>query len=290
MAGEITEVSTARTVEANGMTVHYHDVGEGEPILMLASTGIRPGTTAWMTFGKVAPMLASHYRLIMMDLPNHGRTGPVVYNEPLHDMMARTGVALMSHLGYDRFTALGNSQGGQVATDIALLYPDKVERVICGACDISTGGDTLLFAPNPSARGSQVGRANVEANEDPTNKDKLRRLMNALVYDPSLFDDALFEQIYEMRTNHPEVWDAINKSPLVRKDNVHAIGNITVPTLLIWGRFDRFISLELGLAFLALLEQSELVVLNNCGHWPPFEKPVEYASHVLRFMQETTSA
>src|SRR6266545_656300 len=44
----LTESETSRTVQAGGMTVHYHDIGTGEPVLFLHSYG--PGTTAWITF------------------------------------------------------------------------------------------------------------------------------------------------------------------------------------------------------------------------------------------------
>jgi 2-hydroxy-6-oxonona-2,4-dienedioate hydrolase len=286
MIEEITESATSRSVHVNGMNVHYHDVGSGPPLLMLASTGVRPGTTAWLTFGKVVPYLAPHYRCIMMDLPNHGRTGPVVYHEPLHDMMARTAVALMDELGFDRFTALGNSQGGQVCTDIELLYPGRVERIICGACHISTGGDAYLLRPFPS----EVTQLNAEADEDPASTDKLWRLLRGLVYDETLITDDIFEEMYKMRNSSPEFWDAIGQSPMVKKKNDAVIGTIDVPVLIIWGREDRFTTVEQGLAFLSNIRSSELVVLNKCGHWPPFERPEEYASHVLRFLGVPTSA
>ena len=41
---------------------------------------------------------------------------------------------------------------------------------------------------------------------------------------------------------------------------------------------------EIGIAALNHIEDSRLVVLNNCGHWAPFEKPQEYTSHVLNFL------
>ena len=42
---------------------------------------------------------------------------------------------------------------------------------------------------------------------------------------------------------------------------------------------------EIGIAALNNLADSRLVVLNNCGHWVPFEKPEEYTAHVLNFLQ-----
>ena len=274
------EQETSHTVQANGMNVHYHDVGEGPPMLMLHSTGVRPGTTAWLTFSKVLGAFAEHYRCIMMDLPNFGRTGPHVYNEPLHDMMAHTAVALMDSLGIDKFIALGNSQGGQVCTDIELLHPGRVQAIVCGACHISTGGDAYLLRPFPS----EVSMLNREAEADPQSRDKLRRLLDALVYDPPLITAEIFEAMYEMRTNSPDYWAAIHASPMVRKNNDGAIARIDVPTLLIWGREDRFVTYEQGLAFLSNIRAAELVVLQRCGHWVPFERPNEYASHVLRFL------
>ena len=46
----LTEAGTSKTIAAAGMNVHYHDVGQGEPVLFLHSYG--PGTTAWITFHK----------------------------------------------------------------------------------------------------------------------------------------------------------------------------------------------------------------------------------------------
>ena len=63
----LTEEGTSKTVTA-GMTIHYHDLGTGEPVLFLHSYG--PGTTAWITFHKTVGELSRHCRCILMDLPN----------------------------------------------------------------------------------------------------------------------------------------------------------------------------------------------------------------------------
>jgi 2-hydroxy-6-oxonona-2,4-dienedioate hydrolase len=109
----LTEEGTGTTVEAGGMTVHCHDIGDGEPVLFLHSYG--PGTTAWITFHKAVGELSRHYRCILMDLPNFSKTGPVVYQEGVHALQARTAVALLDALGIERAHWVGNSQGGQSA-------------------------------------------------------------------------------------------------------------------------------------------------------------------------------
>ena len=129
---------------------------------MLHSYG--PGTTGWITFHKVLPAFAEHYRCIVMDLPNFGRTGPVVYNEPLHNLQARTAVGLMDVLGIDKAHLVGNSQGGQSAMVLAAHDPHRVDKLVFGACHIRTGGDLYLMGNRPS-EGSLVTR---EVRDNPT--------------------------------------------------------------------------------------------------------------------------
>ena len=118
----LTEAGTSKTVQAGGMTVHYHDVGSGEPVLFLHSYG--PGTTAWITFHKTVGALSQQFRCILMDLPNFSKTGPVVYREGVHAVQARTAVALLDALGIERAHWVGNSQGGQSAMVAAISYPN----------------------------------------------------------------------------------------------------------------------------------------------------------------------
>ena len=96
----LTEEGTSKTIAAGGIRVHYHEAGEGDPVLFLHSYG--PGTTAWITFHKTVGALSQHFRCILMDMPNFAKTGPIVYREGVHAVQARTGVALLDALGIAR--------------------------------------------------------------------------------------------------------------------------------------------------------------------------------------------
>jgi 2-hydroxy-6-oxonona-2,4-dienedioate hydrolase len=54
---------------------------------------------------------------------------------------------------------------------------------------------------------------------------------------------------------------------------------------LIHGRYDRMVASEVSIAILNHIADAGLVLLNNRGHWPPFEKPAERAAQVLAFLQ-----
>src|SRR3989449_2543650 len=144
----LTEPETSRTVQAGGMTVHYHDIGAGDPVLFLHSYG--PGTTAWITFHKVVGALSQHFRCILMDLPNFSKTGPIVYKEGVHAVQARTAVALLDALGIPRAHFVGNSQGGQSSMVVAMAYPDRGSKFAMGCSHIGAGDGRYLMTTQPS--------------------------------------------------------------------------------------------------------------------------------------------
>jgi len=238
----LTEAGTSKTVQAGGMTVHYHDVGGGEPVLFLHSYG--PGTTAWITFHKTIGVLSQHFRCLLMDLPNFSKTGPIVYREGVHAVQARTAVALLDALGIEQAHWVGSSQGGQSSMVAAITYP----------------------------------------LDDPS-RENIRRYLRVHLDDESLVTDELVDYIHRAHTWSPEFMEARRQSVSVPHDYTADLPGIQAPVLLIHGRYDRMVAFEVSIAILNHITNSRLVLLNSCGHWPPFEKPAEYTAHVLAFLK-----
>lgn len=260
------------------MTVHYHDVGRGEPVLFLHSYG--PGTTAWITFHKTIGALSQHFRCILMDLPNFSKTGPIVYREGLHAVQARTAVALLDALGIEQAHWVGSSQGGQSSMVAAITYPKRVRKLVMGGSHIGTGGDRYLMANRPS----EGSRATRQALDDPS-RENIRRYLRVHLDDESLVTDELVDYIHRAHTWSPEFMEARRQSVSVPHDYTADLPGIQAPVLLIHGRYDRMVAFEVSIAILNHVTNSRVVLLNNCGHWPPFEKPDEYTAHVLAFLK-----
>src|SRR6202521_2717876 len=215
----LTESETRRTVQAGGMTVHYHDIGTGEPVLFLHSYG--PGTTAWITFHKTVGELSRHYRCILMDLPNFSKTGPVVYREGVHGLQARTAVALLDTLRIERAHWVGNSQGGQSAMVAAINYPDRVTKFVMGGSHIGTGGDRYLLANRPS----EGSRAPQQAIADPS-RDNIRRYLRVHIDDESLVSDELVDYIHRAHNWSPEFAEARRQSVSLPHDYTQDLAQI----------------------------------------------------------------
>jgi pimeloyl-ACP methyl ester carboxylesterase len=274
----LTEEGTGRTVKGGGMDVHYHDIGAGEPVQFLHSYG--PGTTAWITFHKGIGRLSQHFRCILMDLPNFSRTGPVIYREGVHAVQARTAVALLDALRIARAHWVGNSQGGQSAMVAAIGYPDRVEKFVMGGSHIGTGGDRYLLANRPS----EGSRATQQALADPS-PENIRRYLRVHIDDESLVTDDLVDYVHRAHTWSPEFIEARRQSVSLPHDYTQDLAGIKAPVLLIHGRYDRMVPFEVSIAILNHIADSRLVLLNNCGHWAPFEKPAEWTAQVLAFLQ-----
>lgn len=274
------ETSTSRTIAGPDCTIHYHDVGEGPPLVMIQAYGALPGSSAWLTYGKLIEDLSATNRCLLVDMPNYGKTGPLIYNEPVHDVYARTVIAVMDHVGIDKCPVIGLSIGGTTGLVLALDYPDRVERLVVGSCHASTGGDPYVLTPFPS----EVGKLHRESVNSPADPEKIKRLLTALWHDPALASDELVEYMMAQRAEHADHLDASRASVSVNKSHMFEMRQIAHPIMIIHGRFDRMVPLEQALAITSFIPQANLVVLNSCGHWPPFEQPAAYLAHLRAFL------
>ncbi|MGW0022328.1 alpha/beta fold hydrolase [Rhodococcus sp. NPDC003382] len=277
---ELSENWGSRTLQVDGGTVHYHDVGVGKPLLINPAFGPLPGTTGWLVYQRVLADLATDHRCIVVDYPNFGRSGPREFHEPVHDLYVRNAVAVLDELGLDAVTVIGVSTGGTVGLDLALTAPERVTGLVIGGCSASTGGDPYLLAPAPT----EVARLFDECQSGRPDRDRIARLLRALLHDTALVDDDLVDRMYRWRCREPEHAEAWSRSTSVPRGNLHALPSVTVPILVVHGRHDRMVPLEGALLLLSHLPNADLVVLNECGHWPPFERPREFVAAVRTFL------
>lgn len=274
------ESATSRRLEVAGSSIHYHDIGDGVPLLLLPAYGPLPGTTGWLTFSKVLPRLAQSRRCIIIDYHNFGLSSPFVFNEPAHDVFVRQVKAVLAHLGIARCDVVGTSTGGTVAIDLALSDPELVSRMVVGACEASTGGDPYLLAPWPS----EVGRLSAEYQANPPDLDRLRRLLSAIVYDPAAIDEEIISSMLKWAIEEPQHAEAWRRSRSVPSGKLERLKEIKSPVRIIHGRFDRMVPVEGAIRLMNYLPNPDLVVLNHCGHWPAFERPEEFTHQVLGFL------
>lgn len=279
----LTEEGTGTSfVDDTGMTIHYHDIGEGEPIIFLHPWG--PGTTAWLSWHKVIGEFSKHFRCLLMDMVNYGKTGPAVTNEPGHSVQARTARKLMDHLHIASAMYVGASMGGTTCLVQAIEAPERVRKIVLGGSHASTGGDPYIIANFPS----EGSRAAGDAYADPTRENLVRYLQTHIHDDQMATDPELVDYVYSQWLGHADHMEAQRQSRSVAHSNLAYLHQIEVPVRVVQGRFDRMVTVEQALMLIGYMPQADLVVLNRCGHWAPYERPQDYINSVLPFLLEKT--
>jgi pimeloyl-ACP methyl ester carboxylesterase len=261
------------------MTIHYHDIGEGEPVVFIHSYG--PGSTAWITWHKVVGEFAKHFRCILMDMVNFGRSGPEVFNEPGHSVQSRAARELMDALNIPSAMFVGNSMGGTSAIVEAIEAPERVKKIVVGGSHASTGGDPYIIANFPS-EGSLSTR---ETSANPTRENFVRYLKTHIFDQDLATDPELLDYVMGVYNGAGEHRAASAKSVGVPHSNLGFLSEIKVPVKVVHGRFDRMVTVEQALMLIGYMPQADLAVLNRCGHWAPFERPDAYIEQVLPFLK-----
>ena len=126
----------------NEVNLYYEIHGnKGEPLLLIA--GLASDSQSWQP---VIDRLSQHHLVITFDNRGAGRTTPQNTKISIQQIADDT-IALIKHLGYSSVNILGHSMGGMVAMDIAIRYPDYVDKLILVATSSSNSKrNNALFA------------------------------------------------------------------------------------------------------------------------------------------------
>ncbi|MXV52555.1 alpha/beta fold hydrolase [Pedobacter sp. HMF7647] len=119
----------------NGVDLYYEIYGRGEPLVLIPGGG----STIECSFGRILSRLAEKWQVITLDLQNHGRSGfrdfPQTFEQDADDV-----AGLLKHIGVSKANFLGFSNGGTTAMQIALRFPELVEKLIAIAATCKRDG------------------------------------------------------------------------------------------------------------------------------------------------------
>jgi pimeloyl-ACP methyl ester carboxylesterase len=113
-------------MELNGLSVHYRDEGEGMPVVLVHGTA-----ASLHTWDDWTNTLKEHYRVIRMDIPAFGLTGPDPKGDYSIDGYVGFLAQFLDQLHIDSMYLAGNSLGGNIAWNFASEHPDKVKNWYC---------------------------------------------------------------------------------------------------------------------------------------------------------------
>lgn len=263
-----------RFEQVEGVRVHYVEAGSGPAVVLLH--GFASSIYTWKD---VLPALALDRRVVALDFPGFGQS-----DQPANlsfGLYPRAVLGLMDRLRVERASLVGNSMGGAVAVVIAAREPDRVERlVLIDAAGYNTGpGETpwLIRLAGSKSLGAVVDHLPIRG--------RLVRLgLRQVFHDPSHVTAERFAE-YSAPLLRPRAMTAIRSLLLgagARPSMADLAPRVRVPTLVLWGREDRWIPVAHADRFAAAISGSRKVVLEACGHLPQEEQPEQ----VVRLLRE----
>jgi pimeloyl-ACP methyl ester carboxylesterase len=259
----------SKFVTVEGVRIHYQEVGEGTPLICIHGAG--PGASSASNFKNNTPVLSEKFRVILYDMPQFGKSEKVAIDEGRLTFNGRILKGFMEQINVEKASFLGNSMGGQAALKLAIDNPERVERLaVIGSTPVALS----VFNPQPLEGIKMI--AGYYKGDGPS-REKMRALVETLVYDSSFLTDDVLEERYQSSID-PEVLDlhANRQKPLPKQDLLFELSKIKAKTLLIWGLDDRFGALDIGLTMLRYIQGAQMHVFSNCGHWAQVEHADEF--------------
>jgi pimeloyl-ACP methyl ester carboxylesterase len=155
---------------------------------------------------------------------------------------------------------------------LACAAPERVAKLVI------VGPTGCLYSPftPPPVEGT---KAVLRYRQEPA-RERMRDIVDFLLNDPALrteeFIDARHKAALEEQATVGEAFAPPDLTP--------AATQVRAPTLIAWGREDRFSPLDYGLNLTARIKDSQFHMFPRCGHWPQFEKADEFNHLVLDFL------
>jgi pimeloyl-ACP methyl ester carboxylesterase len=234
---------------STGVRLRYAEQGstEGQPVIFLHGY-----SDSWFSFSRVLPHFCNAYRLFALDQRGHGDSEQPQGGYAVTDF-ADDVIAFMDAMNIKSAVVVGHSMGSLIARHVAYAAPERVTKlVLVGA-----------VATLRNEAGFEL-QAAVEALTDPVPATFAREFQESTVYQP-LPESFMERAVAESLKLPARVWREIMRG-MMEADDAAQLGNISAPTLLLWGERDAFFLRDQQEALVRAIPNARLKVYEETGH------------------------
>ena len=272
----------------DGATVHLRDQGPREAPVLVLLHGSNASLHTWEPLVAALP----DRRIISLDLPGHGLTGPVPGAPYSHHAMAEFTLKLLDQMGLERFALAGNSMGGGVALALAAKAPTRVTQLILvdsSGARLRKGEGRRTDRPLAFRLAGNPVFAVVAQKFTP-------RFLASQGLEKSFSDQRYVTEAMIDRYHDLARYPCSRKATMQRfaayvtdGPPIFDFDRITAPTLVIWGEEDHLIPVESVAFFEQRLPVTDRLVLPGVGHLPQEEAVQAVAKAIDRFLATPTA-
>ena len=270
-------------VRVGGMDIHYRDQGkqiDSIPIVLIHGTG-----SSLHTYDNWVSELAINHRVVRMDLPGYGLTGPFPNRDYSYNNYVAFLKDFLESIGLKKCILAGSSLGGNIAWRFTIENPDMVTKLIL----IDAAGYPLKSKSVPLA--FTIAQIPVIQNIFTfiTPRFVAKASVENVYKNKTKVDEELVDRYFELTLRKGNRQAFVDRFKVKSDTMSHKkIKLINQRTLILWGEEDELIPSEMAYLFHNDLPNDTLVILKNVGHVPMEESPSESLIPVIEFLRNKT--
>lgn len=272
--------------EVEGLRIHYFASGERReaPVLLLHGGGF---DSASLSYKHAIGPISEHYRTLAPDWPGYGQSDKPKIEYTTEYYVGFLG-RLMDTLGLERASLVGISMGGAISLGFTLRSPQRVEKLVL-VDSHGLGGEVPGGAASYALVRLPLLNRLVWAALKRSRK-MVERSLQTVFYDPAVITENLADEVHQLakKPGAGQAWRSWQKNEITREglrtNYVDRLHELAVPTLILHGAEDKYVPVSWTRRAHTLIEDSELHVLPQCGHWLTLERPGEFNRVVSEFL------
>jgi pimeloyl-ACP methyl ester carboxylesterase len=274
--------SDSRFIEIEGLRVHYKTAGVGEPTLILLH-GFGSSLFSWR---EVMAPLTGLGTVFAYDRPAFGLTERPLKWQGLNpyssEYQPQLLIGLLDALHVEKAILIGNSAGGSIAMQTALLYPQRVIALVLVDAAVYEGGSNpithLLYqTPQTSHLGILLARNIKTWGMD---------MLQTAWHDPTkITPDVMagYTKPLQAKNWDRALWEIFRAGQ--PGDLANHLNGSTLPILIITGDDDHIVPTEHSILLAREIPNAELSIIPNCGHVPHEECPQAFLKTTVDFLK-----
>lgn len=254
-----------RYTDINGFKLYYEELGSGPPLVLIHG-GISTSRSNW---GPCYEFFAKHFRVLAIDSRGHGKSENPS-KELTYKLMADDTVAFIKELDLENPFVCGWSDGGQIALEIGIEYPEAARAIVAGG--------VLSEMSDHYVEGMKAWGLNGPGDVDIP---KLQKAVPEFTASLKEIHSHVYGGDYwrELLIISSRMWFNPDSFPRER------IRKITVPTLIIQGDRDEAVPLEDAINIYKMISKGELTIIANATHEGIINQAQRFAEAIIEFLQ-----
>lgn len=272
-------------ITLQGMNIHYVQAGDGgAPVILLHGGGTDSASLSW---GHLIGALSTNYQVYALDWPGYGES-----DRPAVEHTLTLYISVLENfiraLSIHQPSLVGISMGGAAALGFTLTYPESVEKLVLvdsyGLQDRFESHElSYLFVHMPLVVEFSwflVAR----------NRSMRRASLAAIFSKPENISEELMLLVTQevQRSGTGSAFRSFQRNEMtwggMRTVYMDRLPEIRVPTLILHGAQDRLVPPRFALEAHKKIQESQLVMLEDAGHWPQREQPEKFLKVLTEFL------